>query len=330
MMELCEGLYQAGHQVQMITGWMKSPNDRAVSREQFEGYLLFRTANPLQSLQAISLTFRPDVALIFDGDIDGLSNKLLAMNVPSTIWAQEASGEFFQHSDFDQRLRVIAASPKVADQMRSLYGAHTTVIPPYINQGNYNAESTDNPTDNRILFVNPVRSKGIEYCLKMAQMRQQYIFTVLESWDLSNEWKKYCFNRSIHCGNLEWLPPAHSMSDIFKRCRLLLIPRVSNEGFARIVTEAQLCGLPAIGSDQGYLADNIGPGGTVISLSQPLEAWLEILDQYMEDNDFHHRQSAHALNHARRVELDSKLVLDQLLNELTLQIKNQAPRYWTS
>jgi glycosyltransferase involved in cell wall biosynthesis len=67
------------------------------------------------------------------------------------------------------------------------------------------------------------------------------------------------------------------------KIRLLLMPSRSQEAWGRTATEAQICGIPVLGSSRGNLPLTIGSGGMTLDPDEPIERWLEAFDRIMDD-----------------------------------------------
>ena len=62
------------------------------------------------------------------------------------------------------------------------------------------------------------------------------------------------------------------MRSVYARSRLVLVPSQCDEAWGRIVTEAQISGVPALASDAGGLPEAVGPGGILMPRNAPPEA----------------------------------------------------------
>ena len=64
--------------------------------------------------------------------------------------------------------------------------------------------------------------------------------------------------------NVILIENTNNMKNIYSRARLLLMPSFGFESAGRVVAEAQLNGIPVIGSSSGGIPEMIGKGGIVI------------------------------------------------------------------
>ena len=75
------------------------------------------------------------------------------------------------------------------------------------------------------------------------------------------------------------------MRTIYADTRVLLAPSQWEEGWGRVVTEAQFSGIPAVASRVGGLPESVGSGGILIDPAAPIERWADaLLDLQAESN----------------------------------------------
>ena len=313
LQELCQKLQKQGHEPIILAGRPSAHGQSDILVDRTYGFKLFRSTRPIESVQPLAVSLRPDIIVVVDGYIEGLIEQCKALDFPVAAWFFHVEPSYYRNSLLDRELLYLASSPFLAARIRGLFGVEAKVVFPYIEQKRYRK----NRNGQRILFVNPVREKGVEIAFDLAGQRPDLAFTFIESWGISESWRATCFERALRCGNLEWLPPMDDISSILDKTRVLLVPRYTEEGFCRTITEVQLSGIPVLAADRGYLADNVGQGGTMLNIDAGGQAWLKQLDRYFEDEDFYQRKREKARNHAEREELDRKQVVDRLLKLLT-------------
>ena len=71
-------------------------------------------------------------------------------------------------------------------------------------------------------------------------------------------------HRAAGLDNVSFLRQVADAREISRQTRLLLVPSVVEEGGPRVVREAQLSGIPVLGSPRGNVPDMLGEGGDVI------------------------------------------------------------------
>ncbi|MFI6496647.1 glycosyltransferase [Nonomuraea typhae] len=106
-------------------------------------------------------------------------------------------------------------------------------------------------TEGDLLMVNPVPAKGAELVHHLAELLPDRHFTLVEGW-----WNTA--QQFAHHPNVTYLPRTYDMDPVFSSHRLLLVPSVVEDAFPRVIIEAGLAGLPAIGSRRGGIPEAIG------------------------------------------------------------------------
>jgi glycosyltransferase involved in cell wall biosynthesis len=116
-----------------------------------------------------------------------------------------------------------------------------------------------------LLMINPVPAKGARLVKALARRLPERRFTLVEGWwDTSDEF--------TGLDNVRYVGRTDEMDRLYRNHRLLLVPSVVEDAFPRVIIEAGLAGLPAIGSDRGGIAEAIEDGGLVI-MSDDVADW---------------------------------------------------------
>ena len=89
------------------------------------------------------------------------------------------------------------------------------------------------------------------------------------------------------------------------------MPSRSQEGWGRTATEAQICGIPVLGSNRGQLPETIGPGGITLDPDAGIASWLEAFDRMWNDESFYRELSRRAKDHATRLVAQTGAVVDR-------------------
>lgn len=104
----------------------------------------------------------------------------------------------------------------------------------------------------------------------------------------------------------------------YRNTRLVLVPSIWQEAWARVVTEAQVSGIPALASNRGGLPESVGPGGVLVEPEGEMCAWLDALVRLWDDQNYYERLSRAALEFSQRDQIQPDLVLGKLLSLTTL------------
>src|SRR5262245_30719034 len=108
--------------------------------------------------------------------------------------------------------------------------------------------------DRDLLMVNPVPAKGGDLVDELAALLPDRHFTLVEGW-----WDTSA--RFADRPNITYLPRTYDLDEmdaLYARHRLLLVPSVVEDAFPRVIVEAALAGLPALGSTRGGITEAIG------------------------------------------------------------------------
>ncbi|MET8050426.1 glycosyltransferase [Streptosporangium sp. NPDC005286] len=123
--------------------------------------------------------------------------------------------------------------------------------------------------DGDLLMVNPVPAKGAELMHRIAELLPDRRFTlVMGWWDTADEFARH--------PNLTYLPRTYDMDDLYSRHQLLLVPSVVEDAFPRVIVEAALAGLPALGSSRGGVPEAIGDQ-TRLAPPDDHSAWTSLI-----------------------------------------------------
>jgi glycosyltransferase involved in cell wall biosynthesis len=322
VLELSQKLSKSGHEALVLAGQSQSDGIGGIVTDRSFGFRLFRASAPRRSIVPLCITLRPHIVVLVNTMEEGLVEACRSVDIPLAVWFHEVDASLWGDDLADRHTQYIASSSFVATRLLHLAGIKAEIIPPYIEQANYRKSRRGK----RVLFVNPTRDKGVEIAFEVAARRPLQAFTLVESGQLSNQWRNHCFERAMKCGNIEWFAASNDINAILDQTCLLLLPRFSEEGFCRLVTEAQLGGIPALASNRGHLAANVGAGGAVLDVDAGIDEWLNSLDRFFDDDSYHVAVSQAAMQHALRSELDTETVLHRFLKVLDVQITKYKKR----
>lgn len=213
--------------------------------------------------------------------IEGWLKKLSAEGCVAVVTSQEGSVELARlgaqqapvigwvHSVSDTGQLVLRADPSFALLTSRFVRSRVTLSPGTEPVLFYPPFAPPLPGDRAptrdILVVNPVPAKGGALIRELAAFRPERTITLVEGW-----WSTRADFADLE--NVVYLPRTYDMDSLYKTHRILLVPSVVEDAFPRVIVEAALNGVPAIGSAVGGIGEAIGPGGSVVDSSSP-EAW---------------------------------------------------------
>lgn len=144
----------------------------------------------------------------------------------------------------------------------------TLFYPPFARPGPGDC-GVDEERDSDLLMVNPVPAKGSDLLHHLADLLPDRHFTLVEGWwDTSAEFADH--------PNVTYLPRTYDMNTLYARHRLLLVPSVVEDAFPRVIIEAALAGLPALGSLRGGIPEAIGPQA-LLAPADDVPTWASLI-----------------------------------------------------
>jgi glycosyltransferase involved in cell wall biosynthesis len=308
---LAAALDARGHAVTVVTRasrrsvtglfdtFVRTTTGRTVSRADSElGYPTVRAVRPLESLRPTLDTFGPDAVVVTGTDpafaleaLDksrGFPTMLYVRDVASASVARDAT-----HVDL-----VVANSESVANSVRR-HGPDAVFLPSLFPSGDYEVLTTRE----KVLFVNPSPRKGVDVALELARARRDIPFVFSLSWRMRASALRALRRAARRLGNVEIRKATTEPRALFRDCRLVIVPTQVPEAWCRVVSEAQISGIPSLASRLGGLPESVGPGGILVAPSDSSEAWMEALSEVWDDQERYEELSERALQHSRRPEL---------------------------
>ncbi|MEN8190603.1 MAG: hypothetical protein ABFS19_12220 [Thermodesulfobacteriota bacterium] len=198
LLELCGQLKQLGHEPLVACGPPNVATSQGVVVDRSYGFRIFRCKHLVRDSSALCATLRPDIAIIAGDRFRDLIEACSPLEFPLAAW-------FFQLDsccDLDRSnndILHLASSPFLAVRLRTLFGLKIEVVAPYVDKAAYHGLQRGR----RVVFVNPIREKGVELAFTLAEVRPEYGFLFVESGKISDQWRADCYMRALGCGNLE-------------------------------------------------------------------------------------------------------------------------------
>jgi len=95
----------------------------------------------------------------------------------------------------------------------------------------------------------------------------------------------------------------------------VLMPSVWEESWGRVVSEAQVSGIPALASNTGGLPEAVGPGGMLVDRQADLSDWLHALSQLWDDDARYDHYARAARTHSHRPEFQPNAVVSRFIEQ---------------
>lgn len=169
-----------------------------------------------------------------------------------------------------------------------------------------------------LLFVNPVPEKGvilvIQTALHLSKYRPDIILEVVDSRKTWNTMIKQV-DDSLGLTNTKFdnvivTPHTIDMRPVYERAHLLLVPSIWWESGPRVIVEALSNGIPVLGSNSGGIAEVLGNGGEIITITDEyrkapytklfseeiVETFVNMICKFWDDESYYQKKSRDALD----------------------------------
>jgi glycosyltransferase involved in cell wall biosynthesis len=282
--------------------------------DRWGSYRTYRGCDPVNGVREVASTFRPDVAIVKGVD-GGLVQAFLDQNIRTVLYFRDVEfGATGSSIPRHPKLRFLANSAFTATRAASTLGIDApVVVQPIVSRNNYRTRNHGR----YVLFVNPVAKKGVQIALDLARENPDIPFVFLESWPMDRQ-KVATLEKAIApLGNVTFRRVTLRMADAYAHARILLVPSVWEEAWGRVVTEAQLSGIPVIASAIGGLPESVGPGGVLIPPGNAVDCWNAHLREMWHSDAVYRRYRELAIEHSRRPEIDTDRLLTRFLDAVS-------------
>ena len=293
---LCRKLVANGHEVTLAAQSKLMKGEAAIVGDKL-GYPVTRATSILKAMHAAMANFRPDVVVITETGAWLDATRPIVGKIPLVIYEHEvavAVGGI--PADIKSRAVFVANSAATAENIRKLCDVEVTIVRPLFGVDRY---AHIKPSGNSVLFVSLQRRKGSDVAIRLAENRPRVPFIFVESWTETPERTDFLRNYVRKIPNVTLLPNQPTLDSVLPKIKLHLMPSRSQEAWGRTATEAQICGIPVLGSSRGNLPTTIGPGGVTLDPEEPIERWLEAFDRIMGDSAYYEELSRKARAHGR-------------------------------
>jgi glycosyltransferase involved in cell wall biosynthesis len=145
--------------------------------------------------------------------------------------------------------------------------------------------------------------KGLDIALNIARQCPHIPFSFVEGWAISERDRSKLQQKIAALPNVKLVKSQKDMRKVYKRCKVLLAPSVCEEGYGRVVTEAQISGIPVIASRRGGLPEAVGTGGLLIDPDASIDEWVQSIREFWQNEKLYKEKSIAAYNYAQREEM---------------------------
>lgn len=245
--------------------------------------------------------FNPDFIWLFD-------NLLLKLNIMYEAKCKNIKTVSYIPSgtytlDTNRNTDIILTDSNATSKLyKAKFNIDVLPIGKYIPEEKYLVESNERKN---LLFINPSLSKGVVFVIQLADYFQKYypnvLFEIVDSRGDITELIKEVLNKEI-LENILITPNTKDMKSVYSRARVLLVPSFWWDSGPRVIAEAQINGIPVVGSNYGGIPEMIDDGGVLIDFPEsfhqkPFNRKLssvnevkdiaKIINRFYEDEDFY-------------------------------------------
>jgi glycosyltransferase involved in cell wall biosynthesis len=271
-----------------------------VRQDHRYGYCVFRTREPWRVVEDVP---RPDVVVLQDGRFLRMADALARARLPVAGYFHglefedwDVPGRAFRKEDLPEATYIVN-SRFTAERFSARHGSQPKVVNPVFRPERY--RTTWKPSN--VTFINPVAEKGVDLALAIARRCPEIPFVFVKGWPLKPLQQLRLKHALSTLSNVTMLERTGDMRQIYQNCKILLVPSVwPRETWGRVASEAQINGIPVLGSDIGGLPEAIGDGGIVLRSTDPVDLWVEVLKRLWHDEAWFQMKSQQALAHAER------------------------------
>jgi glycosyltransferase involved in cell wall biosynthesis len=277
---------------------------RVIPAPEYEVPVFFSPV-PEHAYRTLRRRVSPDVVVA--SSIDRVSwrrlrAQLRADGIPSVLYLREDVAHGHLSITNAPPDLLLANAGSLAERARAA-GFQCTMIPSAIETDATLVTSSRE----RVLFVNPLHSHGVDRLWALARARPDIPFAAQESWPLSKATRAEVLAAAARFPNVEFRPRTTDLGIVYRDARLLFVPhRLDNR--PRVVAEAQANGIPVVASAYAGLVEAVGPGGVLVDADAPDEAWIDAVGSLWDDAGRYERLVEAAYRHAARPEIDPVVV----------------------
>lgn len=271
---LCDALASAGLHPVVLQAWPATTQaeTRHAAKVQERPYPVYCSRTIRAEANLLALVEQPTLAITLGVDPIGLAQPLLDGGLPCIAWFVDASSfQSLPSGPVDRRLGLAGASHALAAQLSVLAGAPvSTLLPPLLSH-----MQLSNGGD-AVLVPSIRRVDGIHRVLEMARARPHILFVAIARADQAAAAQSL---RSSAPSNVAVLDADRAAQTLF---RMAVLPSLNADLPWDMLAHCLTAHLPVLASSESLLEDAVGDAGRVVPTSQPLEAWLDALDQMFE------------------------------------------------
>lgn len=296
-------------------------------RDHTLGYLTIRSWNPLNSIRQVVLETKPDIVMLQQtGRYVQIANTLSDLEPAVLLYYHDQS---FQSDLEKANAAILKQTPSIANSQfiataLGRHGIHAEVFHPAIDSERL--EYRGRRKVDFVLFFNPREEKGLDISLAAAAHNPDIPFVFVEGWNLSREQRRDLQDAIKGLSNVRLIASTPNVNKLFSHAGLLIVPSIVKEAWGRVVTEAQLSGVPVIARDVGGLSESVGAGGILMPPEAEGADWATAIRCTWQDKSGRMELSKKGLQHAHSQKIAGQCIADRLVDHIQKLIAEHPKR----
>jgi glycosyltransferase involved in cell wall biosynthesis len=209
-------------------------------------------AVPQREVLDVVRRYTSSAHLIWTSQEDCPTIRALAPDLPAASYAHSVSEVGLLSAQIRANW-VFAPSRFVQSVIAERFEAQAELLRPPIL-----LDALESVVRDAVLFVNPIQDKGVHLAIELARAFPSTRFVFVESWRAADADLQLP-------SNIVLLPRRPSLTDLYRRALLLLVPSVIEDACPRVILEAGGHGVPSLGSDRGGIPELIADPADVLA-----------------------------------------------------------------
>jgi glycosyltransferase involved in cell wall biosynthesis len=259
------------------------------------GYPVLRAWNPSAVLDDVITHCRPDVVVVQSWRLDMVA-AALRRGCGVVLYSHSANSTYVDTigGTWARRCVLLANSQFNARFQAAALGVAFEVLHPLVRPEHCLAKGRRG----HVLQIGISRRKGAHLTVAIARARPDIPFVLVRTWEgLRAQADDLAIMQEANSlANIRLAGPQRDPRRLYRSARILLVPSTWAETWGRVVTEAQLNGIPVLASNRGGLPESVGDGGILLDPDGDLACWIEAVGRLWDDP----RHYAETAERARR------------------------------
>jgi len=170
--------------------------------------------------------------------------------------------------------------------------------------------------------------KGAPVTLAIARGRPDIPFLIVKNWEglIRQSEDAGLDEAAASLPNVQVIRPHQDARKLYRLTKILLAPSLWDETWGRVVTEAQINGIPVVASNRGGLPEAVGRGGVVLDPKGSIDAWIDAVGRLWDDSAWYQDMSQRALARSQEDDVGAAPLFERFVAILNTAIaRNKAP-----